>query len=208
MSIKTLIMALSLWLFLTSKAHSQVSWEIDKDKDGVKIYTKLEKDSDFKSFKAVVLLNASSTEIIKILKNADRYSEWYGYTKTSKRLKQEKNSQYIYVETIFPWPYKNRDMVYSMSIKTLNSGDIELALKGLPMFIPKKQGIVRMKKAEGYIRLKTIGDKTEVTYQLHSEPGSNVPPWLANSSIAEMPYKTLTGLRKVLLEKSKCSTKK
>ncbi|MCP4985931.1 MAG: hypothetical protein GY928_07650 [Colwellia sp.] len=167
----------------------------------MKVYTRVEKDSDFKSFKAVIKVNASTDEIMKILEDADSYTKWYGYTKTSKLLKQEKGIQYNYVETIFPWPYNNRDMVYRMSIDTFSSEAIKISLKGMPDYISKKRGIVRMKKAEGYILLRSLRYNTEIIYVFHSEPGDNIPSWLANNSIAELPFKTLSGLRKILKEK-------
>lgn len=166
------------------------------------MYTRVEKDSEFKSFKAVITVNSSTDEIIEILKNVEDYTTWYGYTKTSKLLKQEKDVQYNYVETIFPWPYTNRDMVYRMSINTFNTGAIKISLKGIPDYIQAKNGIVRMEKAEGSILLQPLDDKTEVIYVFHSEPGDNVPTWLANNSIAELPFKTLAGLRKIIQEKS------
>lgn len=96
-------------------------------------------------------------------------------------------------------------MVYKMSIDTLLPGAIKISLKGIPDYIQEKRGIVRMKKAAGYILLQPIDDKTEVTYIFHSEPGDNVPAWLANNSIAELPFKTSSGLRKILKEKGKTS---
>ena len=36
---------------------------------------------------------------------------------------------------------------------------------------------------------------TEVTYQVHTEPGGSVPSWLANSFVVDAPFNTLSGLR-------------
>jgi hypothetical protein len=55
-----------------------------------------------------------------------------------------------------------------------------------------------MKKAEGYILLQPSDNKTEIIYVFHSEPGETIPAWMANNSIAKLPFKTLSGLRKVL----------
>ncbi|MEQ9306774.1 MAG: START domain-containing protein [Marinoscillum sp.] len=176
-------------------------WEIDKNKDGIVVYTRVEKGSDFKSFKAVVWVDASVADIIKLLKNAEQYTQWYGFTKTGKVLKEEHGVQYNYVETIFPWPYDNRDMVYRMSIDSSDHEKTMINLKGIPDYLPDVKGVVRMKKAEGFILLKPDNGKTEVTYVFHSEPGENIPVWLANSSIAELPYKTLQGLRRVVTKK-------
>ena len=197
---KTLVLLLSILLFISLDVFSQASWEVDKNKDGIVVYTRAEKNSSFISFKAVATIDASTDEIINILKNVDSYTKWYGYTKTSKLIKQENGVQYNYVETIFPWPFANRDMVYRMSINSLPSGVVEISLNGLPDYIPEKKGITRMKKAEGYLLLKPLNGKTEITYEFHSEPGDNIPTWLANNSIAELPFKTLLGLRAVIKE--------
>ena len=190
--------------FITSfsvQGFSQNNWGIDKNKDGIKVFTRFEKGSNFKVFKATVEVKNSIGEIIKILKNVSEYTSWYGYTKTSKLLKTEKGMQYNYVETIFPWPYHNRDMVYKMSIEKDSLGAVKVLLKGLPNYIPEREGIVRMKKAEGYILLQSNHEKTKITYVFHSEPGKNIPAWLANNSIADLPFKTLSGLRKTLKKK-------
>lgn len=198
MSNKSLYLVTLVFVFFPMDIFSQSSWEIDMNKDGIVVYTRNEVDSDFKSFKAVTLVDASGSEVIKLLRNADGYTNWFGFTKTSKVLEQEGNTQYNYVETIFPWPYKNRDMIYKMSIDTSSPKVIEISLEGIPHYIPEKKKIVRMEKASGYMLLNTTGNKTEVTYVFHSEPGGKIPVRLANNSIAELPYKTLTGLKKIL----------
>lgn len=187
--------------FNVTCCYSQYSWEIDKNEEGIKVYTKTLNDSNFKAFKAIMTVTATTDEILKTLKNANDYSEWYGYTKASILLKQEQSVQYNYIETKFPWPYRNRDMVYKMSIDTLMSGEIKISLEGIPNYIPEKKGKVRMKKAEGYILLNSSGYNTEIIYVFHSEPGNNIPFWLANNSIANLPFKTLSGLRKILKQK-------
>ncbi|SMD36333.1 START domain-containing protein [Reichenbachiella faecimaris] len=198
MNYRRVALFLNLLTFPLFQSFSQTSWEIEKDKDGIKVYTKVEKDSGFKSFKAQMQVSASVPEILEILTDVDGYARWYGFTKAAKLLKQKEEVQYNYVETIFPWPYSNRDMVYRMSIHTTEHGAVKISLEGIPDYIPEKKGIVRMKKAEGYMLLQPSDDKTEVIYIFHSEPGDQVPAWLANKSIAELPFKTLIGLREML----------
>lgn len=200
MNNKTLLLLLSIMMLMSLDVFSQTSWKVDKNKDGIVVYTRAEKGSAFKSFKAVATIEASIDEIISILKDADSYLKWYGYTKTSKLIKKENDVQYNYVETIFPWPFVNRDMVYRMSTNTLHSGVVKISLIGLPNYIPEKEGITRMQKAEGYLLLRPLNGKTEITYVFHSEPGDNIPTWLANNSIAELPLKTLLGLKEILKE--------
>lgn len=187
-----------LLLFQTLGVLAQNEWELDMEKEGIRVYTRYELGSEFESFKAITLLDSSLDEIIEVLKDADNYSKWYGFTKNSRLLKQDSNVQFNYLETTFPWPYKNRDLVYKMSVTKSNSDSVFIQLEGIPDYIGERSGIVRMQKAGGYISLKAIGNQIEVTYFFHSEPGDNIPVWLANHSIAEMPYRTLSGLRVIL----------
>lgn len=191
-------MILSLSLLSSFNVLSQSSWELDKQNNGITVYTRSEKDSNFKSFKAQVLVNAEIEEVCKVLKEVNNYINWFGYTRTSKTLKKEEDFQYVYVETIFPWPYANRDMVYKMSFEEIDTNEILILLKGIPNYLAEIKGVLRMEKANGSILIKSQGEKTEVIYTFHSEPGGNIPIWLANNSIAELPYKTLLGLRKQL----------
>ena len=194
----------SIFILYLSESSAQSQWVIDKHKDGIEIYTRYERGSDFKSFKAVAIVDAYTDEIVSVLKDADFYSDWYGFTRTSKLLEQRENEQYNYVETIFPWPYKNRDMIYKMTIETIDGDTTKISLVGLPNFIPENNGIKRMRKAEGYLLLVSRNRQTKIIYVFHSEPGDNIPAWLANKSISELPFRTLSGL-KSMLKKEKTS---
>ena len=55
-----------------------------------------------------------------------------------------------------------------------------------------------MKKASGYITLEPDNGNIIVTYYFHSEPSQNIPTWLINPKIHEMPFQTFKGLRKRL----------
>jgi hypothetical protein len=136
---KSLIVILCAYFLISHHLYSQNPWETDKNKEDIIVCTRVEKNSNFKSFKAVMTVTASIDEILKILKNADGYSKWYGYTKTSKLLKEIEDAQYNYVETTFPWPYRNRDMVYKMSIDTLIPKEIKVSLKGIHDCARKKR---------------------------------------------------------------------
>ncbi len=183
---------------ITIVSLAQESWEVDKNKDGIVVHTRLGKESEFKSFKAVVTVAAPIQKVIQVLRAAEDYTRWYGYTETARVLKTENNIQFNYVETIFPWPYPNRDMVYKMTIKSSNPKSVMITLEGIPDYLPERKGIIRMQKAAGYLLLEADYSNTKITYLFHSEPGGNIPVWLANHSIAELPYRTLQGLRNML----------
>lgn len=196
MKIKT-VHLLFIFALLPSTALSQDAWELEKDSDGVKIYTRLEKDSPYKSFKAVTVTNASSKVVIEILKDINGYASWFAFTEKVKLLESNLNEKYVYMETQFPWPFSNEDMIYKMTFATEENAITKVTLIGLPSYIPPIEGVTRMKGANGYISLKPIGDKTEIIYYMHSDIGGDIPVWMANKYIHNLPYQTLSKLRKI-----------
>jgi hypothetical protein len=50
-------------------------------------------------------------------------------------------------------------------------------------------------EVKGFWKLVPKGDATEVTYQVHTEPGGSVPSWLANKFVVEAPFNTLKHLK-------------
>ncbi len=87
-------------------------------------------------------------------------------------LKSDNNDEYFYIETSIPFPFKNRDMVYHFQYIGINSGQEKVVVTGIPAYIPPKEGIVRLAKANGYWLLTSVDPyNTVVTYQMHVEPG-------------------------------------
>lgn len=196
-----LILFLCASCVLSQNASSSDLWSLDINKNGIKVYTRNVAGSDFKEFRGVARIEASIDELIDIFLDVDNYSKWFGYTEKSKILLKTDKNQYIYIETDFLWPYANRDMAYKMEINRSIPNKLELLLIGLPDYIPTQKGLVRMEQANGRIVLTAKGNATEIIYEYHSEPGNNVPVWLAHKIMSQLPYTTLTGLRKLLEDK-------
>jgi hypothetical protein len=190
------IYLLSLLALLQPMALSQGLWELEKDSDGVKVYTKLEADSPYKSFKAVTVTNTSSKVVIDLLNDVNGYANWFAFTEKVKLLESNSREKYIYMETQFPWPFNNEDMIYKMTFATEENALYKVTLSGLPNYSPLVAGVTRMKGAHGYISLKPMGDKTEITYYMHSHLGGDIPAWMANRYIHNLPYQTLSKLKK------------
>ena len=43
-----------------------------------------------------------------------------------------------------------------------------------------------------------VDKKTKTTYQLHADPGGNIPAWLANQTVVDMPYATMERLKNLV----------
>ncbi len=189
----------SLLLALMAEA-PQTDWELAASKDGVRVFTTNRQGSAFKAFKAVTRIEASPAQVLDVLLDVERYVEWFAYTKTAKVLETTATARTIYLETEFPWPFSNEDMVYLMS-QTTSDQMVRLTLEGVPSHRPRIKGVQRMKSASGHIEVRSVGTMTEVTYIMHTELGGGIPIWLANKNIHELPLRTLGSL-KTRLERS------
>jgi carbon monoxide dehydrogenase subunit G len=186
-------------LAFTINIYPQENWDLAKEENGIKVYTKTESGSAYKSFKAEMQVNCNIDEVVKTLKNANDFKQCITNSKEVKLLTMEGNDQYYYIETAVPWPFVNRDMIYHLHYLESNNKQIKVIVTGMPLYIQPKVGIIRIEKANGYWLLDSIGpDRTSVTYQMHVEAGGSVPAWLANLSIVNIPFSTFLALRNIV----------
>lgn len=186
-------------VFLTFTTSAQENWKLIKEEAGIRVYTKYEKGSDYKAFKAEMQVSCKIENIVEVLKNSESNNNWIVSCKGVKLLKADGNDQYYYIETSLPFPFKNRDMVYHFQYKETDNQQVKVTVTGMPDYIPTTQGIVRLAKANGSWLLTSIDTaKTAIIYQMHVEPGGLIPAWLANPFIVNVPYSTFKELRKII----------
>lgn len=176
-------------------------WVLVKNKNSIKIYSRKYTGSDIKEIKANTNVNASVASLTKLLTDVDAFPEWMPNVKSAEVLKRvSENEIYYYVEVKIPWPFSNRDNV--MHIKVLDSAekeDVSIIIESDPDYIPEKEGLVRIPKASGMWKFTPNEDgTTNVFLKYLADPGGNVPVWIINMFVADVPYKTLTRLKETI----------
>ncbi len=175
------------------------SWELRKDSEGIEVYTREVKESNFDEFKGVVYLDASVKTIIDVICNVNEFDKWMPDVEKAKLLKRTGDSiQIDYVETKAPWPVQNRDVIVERHLYHNNSGTVIMEMKALPNYLPEKEGIVRIKKMNGFWKIIPQKNKVKIIYQILTEPGGSIPSWLANLKVVDNPFETLKGLRQMV----------
>jgi hypothetical protein len=178
-----------------TKVYSQKAWQLAKDKEGIKVYVSKVSFSDYFAFKAVMSVRASEMEVEKILKDIDNYPKWFAFTASAKLIKQTTNEQQFFMEIDYPWPYSNECMNYTMNFVKIQGNKQEITIIGTNKNTNCEYSL---KRANGYILLEPDNENTKITYYFHSEPSQNIPTWLINPRIHEMPFQTFISLRKKL----------
>lgn len=177
------------------------SFELSKDKNGVKVYTRAIAGSSLKEFKGVTSIKTSLTSLVALMDDTDSYTQWMHNVRGAKLVQKINQHERISWTTIHaPWPVSDRDTVtYSKIVQDAKTKTITIYLKGAPDKYPKQSGKVRVPALKGFWQF--IPNKSgyvTVIYQLHSDPGGSIPDTIANATVTDIPYHTLLNMRKTV----------
>lgn len=172
-------------------------WTLEKNQNGVKIYTRFVEGWDMKEFKGVVQIRATLAQVEAALRDAPNRCKWIHNGYNSKDVKTAStNEVYTYCAIDAPWPVSDRDNVTKWHYQRVSATKIRIDMEAAPTVYPEQSGTVRIQKLKGYWELVDLGNGyVEVTQQALTEPGGSIPAWLANSSVVDSPYNTLYNLK-------------
>lgn len=196
-NIRILLFSGFINIFLASGLLAQ-PWTFVKEKDGIKVYTRIESNRTWKSFKGEVTFQASSEKVYSVLGN-NKNNDWWDKAITDVKVLGYVENKFIQYYLVFnlPWPFKNRDIVTETTITTDTvSGVRKYVARPLPNKVPEKSNLVRLKE---YQQIWTVQPEehgyVHVTLEGSVNPGGNIPAWLFNMVITETPLKMLHSLR-------------
>ena len=196
------ILLLLLFIFISAQGQEN-QWERVKNKNNIEVYTRPVHGSAIKEFRGVMVIKSSLSSVLTMYDDTASYTRWmYRCTRAELLLKKNDYERITYTVTSSPWPVEDRDIaVKSIVSQNKKSGVVTITLSGIPGYIPKKNGKVRMTSLYGYWMLEPLGKGwIRVTYRLHSEPGGSIPDSLVNSSLVDIPYNSLYNMRRMVMQ--------
>ena len=184
-----------------SLGFSQANWKLSKNKDGIQVYQRDSKTSDFKSIKVECILEGNFEKLIAIINNVTHYKDWVYNNKTASLLKRISAYEfYYYTEAYLPWPLDNRDAVMHTKITrdSLNRF-LKINSVAVPGFVAQKAGKVRIMRSDiNWYVTRVSSNNMHITYTFETDPGGGVPAWLANSFADKGPYESFKKLGELL----------
>lgn len=191
---------------LAGTAHASVGeWQLARDRDGIRVWTRDIPNYPIREFKAVMVVKSSLAGLVNLILDTDNASRWVYRTDRIQLLKQDvENATFlIRVETNFPWPLANRDVVIAGQIaQEEKTGTVSIKSHSVAAAeYAQDPDFVRMPDMEGTWLFRPLGGElVEVTMIGRADPGGNIPSGVVNLIIHETPYRTMQGMRKVLGE--------
>lgn len=194
----------SVFLFHINSVIAQPTWQLNRNENGIKVFTAKEGASKFKSIKVEALMDGSIESLLAILMNVDNNKTWVYKTKRSYLVKKINDKQIIYyAETDMPAPLSNRDVVIHMNFyPEFAKGTLTIKAYGISEIIPAKDNIVRIPyfKAEWFVKYNS-NNKLDITYYLKADPGGHIPAFVGNMFIGKGPFETFSNLSQLLKNK-------
>ncbi len=190
---KLFLILIIISLFINVRAQT---WNLKKDSDGIKVYTRVNSSTNICEFKASTNVNASPDELLKLLKQTSEYPQWVNQVSSAKTILSGNNDFIVYYKIGLPVGFKDRDIVLDNKINKLSNG-YKIELKTASDKYSLQNNYVRITDAYGYWLFEQNGTNSDVTYQFYSDPKGSFPSWLVNVFIVDGPYKTLKNIKEI-----------
>lgn len=184
-------------LLLAASTSHAADWRLGRQEDGITVHTRPVEGSGIDEFRGVTEIDAPAEVLVALLRDSDRFKEWFPNTPESRLLDRTGNVSHQYSVMDAPWPVSDRDNVLrSVLSRNAESGVVEITVTANPDHYPEQDGRVRVRRARGLWRFEPVSEsRTRVTFQMHLEPGGGVPQWLINARVVATPFEALANLR-------------
>ncbi len=194
-SLHRIALGMGMTALVATAAHAD-DWKVARDEQGIRISLNDVAGSQYKAYQGVTTIKASVAKLRGLQEDVAGACAWIHECKLQKILKREGDKTWTYTQFNTPWPVTPRDSVLEITNVQSADGTLTRNLMGQPKYIPEEKGFVRVAQVEGFWKFVPKGaNETEVTYQVHTEPGGSVPSWLANKFVVDAPFNTLKALR-------------
>lgn len=174
------------------------SWDFIKEKDSIKIYTRVETGKSLKSYRGVTIINAPVEKIFAVMEDINN-TDWWDKNLTQikvLRYEKDKRAQYYLVYKL-PLPVADRDLCVDVTI-TIDKGTGERRINALALngVVPERNDMVRIKDYRQTWTISPVGqERTYVTLEGFVDPAGKVPVWITNILIIDTPLKAISSLR-------------
>jgi hypothetical protein len=194
------ILILALFVVCGIFSHAQKKWKLRKDKNDIKVFSKITDQSDFEAFKAKMLVDGSIQDFVAVLKDIESLPDWAHNVKYANLLERSGDTlQIFYSEAKAPFPFRNRDGIYFNRFRWIaDSSKLFVDIELLHDYLEVKDKLVRV-KGKGFWTVYILETgKLDVTFQMQVDPGGNIPAWLANIFMDNTPYFSMLKLREIM----------
>lgn len=179
-----------------AQAYGQESqWELERDREGIQIFTRSVAGSPYKEVKSVSYIEGVRlSSLVALIEDAEACPQWADKCAESYLVERESETQsLIYTHNDMPFPVKDRDVVASVSwMQDPDSLQVIMTSVAVSDGVEEKRGRLRLKQANASWQFSPQSDGSiEILNQAHINPGSSIPGWVTNMLLVDTPFETM-----------------
>ena len=181
----------------------QEDWELRRDKNGIKVYTRKVEGSPHKALKAITYLDSKLTPLVALLSDVDACTRLSSVCEQSYVHKQMSDTDlYVYTWNNLPWPVKDRDIIARIRwSQDPVTGAVVMTGQADANVMPKQSGRMRIQYANVRWELIPLEDgQVKVVNEAHIDPAGNIPAALANFLLVDTPFETFSKIKELMVE--------
>ncbi|MBN8826604.1 MULTISPECIES: START domain-containing protein [unclassified Spirosoma] len=200
----------TVWLIVTLMELSQIGyaqpaddWHLEKDKDGIRVYSRHLTGSRLKELRVQCTFQGTLSALVAMLSDVENYPKLMYKTKTVRLLRRVSETDlYYYIETELPWPVDNRDMnVHLTFSQDPLTHTLQIRIIKAPDEVPPQPHVVRVTEWSAIWQVHPEPNQLLlIEYQCRVDPGGSLPAWLINLTAASGPFESFKLLRKTILD--------
>ena len=182
--------------------HAQSEWKLERDKEGIKVYSSNYPGSKIKSLKVVCIVESTLSQLAAVMLDIKNQDEWFYHTKSTILKEVSPTELYYHAELSFPFPISNRDFIEHIVLsQNATTRVLTMTVENLPDYIPLRKGFVRVLQSDCQWVVTPLAKKSlQVEFTLFADPAGSIPVWLVNAMSYYGPYETFKKLKTQLLK--------
>lgn len=194
------ILFLTLSLVVWSAEDNETGWTLHKEKEGIQVYTRPVPGYEIIEVQGVTRLNTTVDRIVAVYADAAQCRDWVPSCARSEIIEQISPAEFtLYRRIANTFPFKDRDYALNVKVVAGSNGEVFIRYEDAKDGVPENRCCVRMDRLTGFWQLvPQVDGSVEVTYRAHLLPGGGFPSALVNAGIPDLPFDTLTSLKKYL----------
>ncbi|GAB3960703.1 START domain-containing protein [Spirosoma harenae] len=185
-------------LSMNALGQAKNDWHLEKDKNGIRVYSRHLDGSRLKEIKVDCEIPGSINQLVAFLSDVDQYSKVVYKNKSAQLLRRVSETDfYYYSESEMPWPATNRDLVLRLRFAYDPASKVlQINTNSVTDMVPPKEGLVRVAFWQAVWQVHAVaGNKMQIDYTFQVDPGGTLPAWLINATAAIGPYQSFLNLR-------------
>ena len=198
---------------LTSYATTsqEALWQLKKDSNGIQVYTRpvIKQDNQSSNsaeqllaFRGITHIKSSMIEMLHVMRDVHNFDKWLHNCYAPSIIEvAENDTRIVYQKTKAPWPTSDRDSVLKQVLEKKGE-DYYLWMNSITHSnAPETENLVRIPYFKGHLSFHPVSEDTlKVIYEASFDSGGNIPSFVSDLFILDVPFYSLNNL-KVYVEK-------